>query len=1843
MMRYPFHLLLAFGLVCALGQKTLAQGGYPIAIQVQLVPPYSAYIEDYLDRSIISFTNQGQVPLDIYIRGRFENDRGQFIETAPDAYSLVPINVPAMQTAVVHGSQLDEGYLNVNRLNTNLADSDYDNFKRTGILPEGLYTFCITAYIRNQAGIYVQVSVPEGPGSCFPFHIAYATPPVIIAPFPHEEVPANPLQQVAISWTTPLGNLAGALLAYDVYLVKVPAGYDANVAMAQAVQYGAGLFHKEQHVQINNFLFSQFTGFPLEEGAIYALMVQAKDLQGRAAIQNGGRSEVQVFTYGTTTATTAGSGTTAPVASPFTPGSCTCSTDIASLDKTNHNAAVTPGSQFTMAGITVTVASLSAQGATLGGEGTITMGVAPVQVSFSGVVVNAGGVAVEGSVAAKSIMGNSYLGPDGSPAINTANFASFLDRLSSNNLGAPGAGLLLPFGLQTPGAPDAVNVAVTGLSITPAQAAYDAMAVVQLADANNVLSLMARNICFSQASLMCGDAIFSLGQDLALPVVQLTLRAFRSNTDPGTYVRYVDGSMQRFRIQAEYEFPTALVTRTDGSPLKAMLDADAASWSDWTAQVSMDPFKVPALAGVTFNLAGNALYDHSTLRNPAGMPTTLGPALAAKDAEIADNTWQGFFLPAATVAMPALVSNTGRPDNKLQFGVTNLVLDGNGLTGQVGARDVVEIGKGSLGGWYCSVDQIGINLLNSSFIGGGMGGQLVLPFSDRNSTRARIDYSCTLSAQAQGGELKYQFVAQQRDNLDFSAWWATININNCSIEVTNNTADGSTRASASLNGAISLQKTIQGHKLDFELLNIQGLQLSTQQPYVQLAGLSSRFSSPQHSFSGFPVSIERVEPKMTGSKAGVQFQLGVNISDLANGILPTARTSFTISADVLGGTRPLWKRTDLQVDEVCLEGDLGGLVTIKRACLRFFRDHAVFGDGVEGNLEASFAGFDGMTVACNAKFGNTRFNYWYFDASVGFAPPIALAPGISLNGFGGGAWYNLARTANNDVSAKDYFKRMNQYQLGAYRPQEGTLGFKAKVGVSSNDGYLFSGYGEIGLQFDMSRPLSFPPITGTVYAEMLKAGAGLADDANAPVQGVINWYIGLADGVYQINGRMEMKYPPVSPLVQGQGWFDLLADGRNGNYHVKFGVPDNRIELTIADLMTFRSYFMAGNNIGGIPEPDPLIVDVSKLKGYEKLHYDHASGGMVMGASFHMQEKLEWAIFYLGVELGLGFDISLARYEKGCDGRKGLPGLNGWYGLGQVYAKLAGSIGVDVDLPMVPRGVVVAGEIGASVLLQGGLPNPYWFNGYVNIYYNALGLLKGNVDFKVSIGDKCVPETQMFTLPLVQELKPANGSRNIPLNASPGVLFNYPAETVFEIVVIDVDGRQTARSFRMDLTQCLVTDTDRNKVYASFRNSQGYAVFVDNENKDLALDPVSALEPQTNYRFEVAVNVMERKATRWEQCTYDGKPVQETHSTQFRTGECKLDELISDSRSRLGAFPFPGQRYFLPGESGEGAIILDKAYACASAPSEKYELLVRFTPIKNGQALPATEKPIRLNGSRYLKFDLPQLPNDHLVRTEVIKRKQFSASESAALVQHNSVAALGINRAISGSVQNQPIRLPALAGMQGFAAPVQTHTAVNIGSNTATGASLAAGALPGNQKLRLTDRTVDVVLYSYHFRTSRYNTLQEKMNAMHYGSITGYSGFESPTVQLNAVEPFDQYDAKGFVSQPYLGGAKVYFSVPLITLKDQGNSWMDNYARPCVYDMFLAGGLSADQERYRSGISYQEMRNEGILCTNCLPKRPITINTYRAPLSTSEIEAEGMPAQFPGAMHSFGTPYSITR
>ena len=128
-------------------------------------------------------------------------------------------------------SMLFLGRNNVEHLG--IPDEEWVQILKTGQLPDGSYEFCVSAFWVDPSGLLV----PAG-DACFRFSISLAQAPVISSPYNGQELNTQ-MPTTIFTWTPPIGNIIGASIVYDLYIVKVPHGQNPNDVMNAAINYKA--------------------------------------------------------------------------------------------------------------------------------------------------------------------------------------------------------------------------------------------------------------------------------------------------------------------------------------------------------------------------------------------------------------------------------------------------------------------------------------------------------------------------------------------------------------------------------------------------------------------------------------------------------------------------------------------------------------------------------------------------------------------------------------------------------------------------------------------------------------------------------------------------------------------------------------------------------------------------------------------------------------------------------------------------------------------------------------------------------------------------------------------------------------------------------------------------------------------------------------------------------------------------------------------------------------------------------------------------------------------------------------------------------------------------------------------------------------------------------------------------------------------------------------------------------------------------------------------------------------------------------------------------------------------
>ena len=195
------------------------------------------------------------------------------------------------------------------------------------------------------------------------------------------------------------------------------------------------------------------------------------------------------------------------------------------------------------------------------------------------------------------------------------------------------------------------------------------------------------------------------------------MKLIGGNPLDATSVTFDKKGFKNLRISAEYTFPEgSLIDVNTKRAASVTLSCETEDgWSDWIADVKFNPFYISGFEDIKFGPDDNntsMYYDHSDKKNPAGIPS---PYKNSDDTDQIDThlpTWRGFYIPSIGLTLPAAFSSEG--GNPIVVKAEKLIFDG-GLSGNVSINNILEIGKGSLDGWYYSIDRFQIDIWKNSF------------------------------------------------------------------------------------------------------------------------------------------------------------------------------------------------------------------------------------------------------------------------------------------------------------------------------------------------------------------------------------------------------------------------------------------------------------------------------------------------------------------------------------------------------------------------------------------------------------------------------------------------------------------------------------------------------------------------------------------------------------------------------------------------------------------------------------------------------------------------------------------------------------------------------------------------------------------------------------------------------------------------------------------------------------------------------------------------------------------------------------------------------------------------
>ena len=1276
----------------------------------------------------------------------------------------------------------------------------------------------------------------------------------------------------------------------------------------------------------------------------------------------------------------------------------------------------------------------------------------PVEVEFSALKVNMAirrvmdGKAVSklqvGIPSVQSQLGSTLDGVQGK-ALNFAKekIASAVNSAAANVVGVPKQqAQKLPVGIQKGIGMNQVTIALVGMQFSPMTAEVNALTQLDFSNINPSarVALGVSGMSFFPAGF--GDETGNgavqlfLAQDYDVPSPSSFGIVFKKSAgaNSGTALTWDKQGFKKLALDADLKLPVAwLKNAANGNPISSNFKTELTDLSKWIIGLTIPKAEIAAAPGFLIE-AKDVMFDQSDVANPTGI---LFPQ---EYKGTKTNLWRGLHFKNATITMPSVFKSFSN-NNQLTFAASNILIDNAGISAGLGTD--LNINNLNLGGWGGTLKDIALTITNNSLTKGDLNGTVQLPIA-----KTSIPYKALMTKSS--GAMVYQFQLTPPQNLDVPMWVASFSLYNTSaITITN--AGGSFKISAALNGELSLKSKIDGvDGMNFEGIVFNGFTLGTDG--VESVGTWA-FASPNHGMGGLPVEIKKIDVFKTteNGKTGLALSFDLKchvVQDVLSGF-----TAMTLKTEMNSGANEpqSFGFKKLEVKEISLQGALPG-VTINGVS-NFFKNDATYGNGFFGKVKGTFDLME-AEVEIVTQFGNKGgakpYRYWFVDAKaplgptgINFPPPIPLA----FYGFGGGVFKNMKMEGTGGTT-------FSQNTIGS------TLSGRKLIPTGSGGGFNLSS--DVGLS---GQPATFnanvvvaADFDGNGLGTIALDGTGYVMTAiserknplnNNPAYGVLKLQYNANTETFNGNLKFTVNVPaPSGSILHSSSDLSLLFSP--DEWYIFYGKPTVKNEYTILGLASAKGYFIVGGGKTFTGEANSIALppEVASLGSLPPKQNIDGGKGLAFGASYTLNTgRQKFLIFYGELNAGAGFDLALLNQNITC-ANVGAMGINGWYAFGQAYAYLRGAIGLHVDLWVVEGDFTIL-EVGAAALLQAQLPNPTWLKGAVSGKYSILdGLVEGNCKFEFQVGEKCAVQTtnQFDKMDIIQDIKPDAGATDVSVFAAPAAAFNIAINKELEYKTLDVEKSTEENAiFITKKFRFTIKEAKLLKGADSVVNS----TVIGDDKLSLSLLPANAFSSYTNYTFRVTVQGEEFINNQWNPVyRSDGKPATQTKEITFKSGK-QPDDLngFVDASNEKAFYPRFRQRYYLQDELKAGSLLLKTGGAeCLQQPGN-YK--VRFVPV--GKNTNHVEVPFIYDaGAKKLNFTMnKQLLNNTIYRLEFIREKSSGAAQTQVQAQTQNLNSPG-----ASITRNRRF----LKG-----------TALNIKSGK--------------------------ILYTYHFRTSNYNTLAQKV------------------------------------------------------------------------------------------------------------------------------------------------------
>lgn len=322
-----------------------------------------------------------------------------------------------------------------------------------------------------------------------------------------------------------------------------------------------------------------------------------------------------------------------------------------------------------------------------------------------------------------------------------------------------------------------IRLAVNDLFFSPVTAQMNLLCIFGSPEDKVYIPLLATNVCITPDAFYHDTAndlrLFSpRNYEFELAdgyVMRFRMPSNFAECKDGTYISWNKKGFKEINIDVEMDLGRkgqdgnkllAVDLKNNGQvsptkPVQARLTTKFKKWGDWTAKIYMDPFTVVGCEDWTFLPTGSGIwYDHSKTETPKGIQF---PKNYNKKGQ--EKQWQGFYMDRFSVLLPADVTNTfidlngekdempdstlvykygangektdsvayAYPGTRIGLGAQHLIIDGDGISVELAATDLLKLETKNGGGWKFSIDTVALCFEKNSYKYGKIHGGVDLP------------------------------------------------------------------------------------------------------------------------------------------------------------------------------------------------------------------------------------------------------------------------------------------------------------------------------------------------------------------------------------------------------------------------------------------------------------------------------------------------------------------------------------------------------------------------------------------------------------------------------------------------------------------------------------------------------------------------------------------------------------------------------------------------------------------------------------------------------------------------------------------------------------------------------------------------------------------------------------------------------------------------------------------------------------------------------------------------------------------------------------------------------------